>query len=467
MNHLLNITKKELRELLTVSSVVSILVVVIIMMAIGTMMSDQTESVSSPSEIGIVNGDITPDGDFDWYNVTYDVIVSFYETNYDLSLEEAKKYIIVLESEFGDNESIMNELQNRGINTALGFGPEYSSTINTGINTENPGKKLDPSIISEYYVFENGGLIQMTTSTIASSIIASIENMISFNIIHDITGNPYKTYFVMSPVSESDSQTFTYINGGIHEGITPTEISSSMMSQTLMIPVIIMIVIVMIGSIVISSMGNEKENKTLETLLTLPVKRTMIVSGKLIASAVTGLIFGLAYMVGMMFYMGGMTSSVSGVDLAEYGLSLDAFDWAIILAMVFMAILCALGLCMILGAFVKNYKAAQTMTLPISVLAMIPMFVTMFSSWETLPSVIQGVMFAIPFTHPMMVMENLMFGNMTLVFAGLAYLIIFTFAAIYITVKLYKSDILLTGLGQTKIAQKFGKKEKEDVERDR
>jgi ABC-2 type transport system permease protein len=108
---------------------------------------------------------------------------------------------------------------------------------------------------------------------------------------------------------------------------------------------------------------------------------------------------------------------------------------------------------MILGAFTKNMKSAQTMLMPITILAMVPMFITMFSSWGSLPIVGKAIVFAIPFSHPMMVMNNLMFGNMTLVLAGLVYLVIFTLVIILITVRIFKSDILITGLGQTKGAK--------------
>jgi ABC-2 type transport system permease protein len=105
---------------------------------------------------------------------------------------------------------------------------------------------------------------------------------------------------------------------------------------------------------------------------------------------------------------------------------------------------------MILGAFTKNYKMAQTMTLPISGLAIIPMFVFMFSSWESLGTVGQALMFLIPFSHPMMAMDNLIFGDMSIVLFGIAYLVVFDIIMILITVRIYSSDILITGLGQNK-----------------
>lgn len=234
------------------------------------------------------------------------------------------------------------------------------------------------------------------------------------------------------------------------------------MTQIFMIPIVIMIVIMVVGSIVISSMGNEKENKTLETLLTMPVKRSTIVTGKILASAIMGLVYGGVYMAGMYVYMGSMTANVGGIDLSEIGLVLGPVEWIITMLIMFISIMCALGLCMILGAFVKSYKGAQTMTLPISVLAIIPMFIFMLSDWNSLGTGMQAVMFAIPFSHPMMAMQNLLFGDVLLVIYGLIYNVIFAVASILITVKLYNSDILLVGLGSTKFGRFLAKFKKAD-----
>jgi len=132
-------------------------------------------------------------------------------------------------------------------------------------------------------------------------------------------------------------------------------------------------------------------------------------------------------------------------------------DYAILMLSMFLAIVCALGICMILGAFAKNYKSAQTMTMPLSIMAMLPMFVIMFSGWYGSGMIIKGVTFVIPFSHPMIAVQSLMFGDYSLVFAGIAYMAVFAAVAILITVRLYGSDILITGLGQSKAVQKFKK----------
>ena len=172
-----------------------------------------------------------------------------------------------------------------------------------------------------------------------------------------------------------------------------------------------------------------------------------IVAGKLIGSTIAGLVMGVMYMVGMYFYISGTSlTGSSGVTIESLGLSLSILDWIVVTVFMFLAIIAALGICMILGAMAKNYKAAQTYIMPISILAIIPMFVTMFSSIDTLPGIAQGLLFAIPFTHPMIIIQNLMFGNTAWIIGGAVYLIAFTLVTFYITVRIYNSDILITGL---------------------
>ena len=143
----------------------------------------------------------------------------------------------------------------------------------------------------------------------------------------------------------------------------------------------------------------------------------------------------------------------SGIDVGNFGLALGLGDYLLLMLSMFLSIACALGICMILGAFAKNYKSAQTMTMPLSILAIIPMFITMFSGWYGSSDLIRGILFARPFSHPMMATEALMNGDLTLVVSGLVYMAVFAVVSILITVRLYNSDILITGLSQNKYVE--------------
>ncbi len=462
MNHLLNITKKELRELLTPGTIVSILVVVVMFSALGSAMSGESEKMTAPQHMGVVYGDGTQNYDADFYTYTdkgtevklsvRNLVVNAYHSTFDT--DDYAEYIHYFNASYGDSEAIAKEMADNDCSFVISIPGDFTNRFNTKTQTT----------ISTYYSYTNGGIMGTVTSTQGTVVVNSMSTLLTYALTCSSTTDPV---FALNPLKTG---TYTTINGTVYEGVSPSQIYNSLSGQNLIIPIIMMIIIIMVGSVVISSMGSEKENKTLETLLTMPIKRTTIVIGKILAATIMGLVYGVCYLAGMMIYSNGMMSGISGgsVNLADYGLAMSAVDWLILLVILFLSIFSALGICMILGAFTKNYKMAQTMTLPISGLAIIPMFVFMFASWDTLPGIVQALMFLIPFSHPMMGMDNLLFGNTTLILAGIAYLAVFDIIMILITVKIYNSDILITGLGQNptvvKLKKMFKVKEKEHAD---
>lgn len=437
MSHMTSIIKKEVRELLTPGSVISVLIMVVLFAGLGGLIGGEVDSAAELPTFGLVVED-GGDGYYEDWNPV-DVLNSAYG-------DESDK-IVIMDSSYGDDEAIIAEMQERGVANVLSLPApeEFSQMIASGTSVP----------IEQYYLYEPTGLFGTVSSSVMSQVVSILSTSLSQKLISEDSGDVDYS-FIMNPIVSQKGDISTVVDGTAHQGVTPSDISNEVTSQTLMIPLVIMIIIMMVGSIVISSMGSEKENKTLETLLTMPIKRTSIVSGKIIAAAVVGLVYGLAYMVGMSIYMGAMTGTIAGntdVSLEDLGMSLGITDWALVMISMFLAIVCALGICMILGAFAKNYKSAQTMTMPMSILAMIPMFIIMFTGWYGAGTALQFITFIIPFSHPMMAMQALMYGDMTLVLGGIVYMAVFALASILITVRLYNSDILITGLGQNKYVQ--------------
>ena len=437
MSHLWNLIKKELKELLTPSALISVIVVTVLFIALGSFMGGETKDLTSLKPVGYV--DLTDGTGTDYAQIGLDNLAAYYQA-YDYPADE---YVVefTVTAEYGTEDfdsQIYDQMVDRDIDTVLIIMPDFNGNLNTMKRGE----------IVVYWNQTSLGIFSAISSVTSETAISLINSGISKEILETNYGLTDEEVAVAMMPSYSPSHS-TFLKGKIHEGVTPDEIYGAMSQQNMFVPMIIMLVIVMIGSIVISSMGNEKENKTLETLLTWPVNRTTIVAGKLIGSTIAGLVMGLMYMVGMYFYVNGMSvGQSSGVSMESLGLSLSVIDWLIVTAFMFLTIICALGLCMILGAMAKNYKAAQTYILPISVLAVIPMFVTMFSSIDSMPMAVQILLFAIPFTHPMVIMQNLMFGNTMWIIGGAIYLVLFTAVTFFITVRIYNSDILITGFAQ-------------------
>ncbi|VVB61566.1 ABC-2 family transporter protein [uncultured archaeon] len=421
MSGLGNITKKEIRELLTPATFVPIILVALIFATMGNSMQGiQKQSTTSPI-IGVITED----------NNTLGVYASTLLHTYAKS---------VYNSTSASNLKIGLETVTQQNGIAVIIIPK---NFTERITQEQQG------MLQVYWIMKGAGLLDTISSSALESLIAFINTNISKVLIRQ--NSSVNASFVLSPTRRLET---TYFKDREFVGISPNTISGMLTSQSLLIPIVMMMIIIMAGSIVITSMALEKENKTLETLLTLPVKRTSIVAGKIIAAAFIGLILAVIYMVGMQFYFTGFQIS-SGVNLATYGLVLTPADFIWIGVSLFLALIAGLSLCMLLGTFAKNYKSAQTLTFPITMLAMIPMFITMFADFDTLPLAVKIFTFAIPFSHPMMASRALLFHDYTLVIGGIVYVATFALVTISIVVWVFKTDRLLTGTTKFKWLKPF------------
>ena len=413
MNHLLNIIRKEVRELLTPATFVPIIVMAIIFGSMGNMIGGAAEEAKEKPVMGIINMD----------NGTFSSIVN--TTVYNMSKVAYAGTSGNVDEGIGEGVGVLKE---KG-GTALIVVP---SNFSERIENNLPGK------IEVYWIMKGAGIMDSISSGVVEAILQEANRRISMELMEK--GNVNAT-FALSPTARNET---TIFKGKEMQGISPGTISAMLSSQSTMVPIIIMIIIMMAGGMVISSMGMEKENKTLETLLTLPVKRSSIVAGKIAGSAIVGLVMAAIYMVGFRYYLSSFQFS-GNVNLADYGLVLDSWDYLLVGTSLFLALTAALSLCMVLGTFAKNYKSAQTLTVPVSVLALIPMIMIMFKDFDTLPPVLRAILFAIPFSHPMMAVRALLFGDYMLVISGIAYVSVFALAMIAIAVRIFKTDRLLTG----------------------
>jgi len=221
------------------------------------------------------------------------------------------------------------------------------------------------------------------------------------------------------------------------------------------VPIVLFVVIIFASQMVGTALASEKENKTLESLLAMPVSRSAIVTTKMVAAGAIALLSAAAYMIGMNYYMKGLTAGFGGsaatqaqaaaAEMAQQlGLTLGATDYVLLGLSLFFAILVALAISIILGAFAENVKAVQSLLAPLIVLIMVPYFMVMFVDIESLPTIAQVALLALPFTHPFLAAPNLFLGNVGAVIAGIAYQALWFIVLVIVAARIFSSDRLLT-----------------------
>lgn len=406
----LNLLKKELREILTVSSLISIVAISVIYASIGKSVGNITEEVKKKPIVAVVNLD---EGEFS--KAVEGAIEAYANVVYrgqsmEEAIEELKRKrgaaLLVLEKDFTERLRSKQQAKIKVISLLMGLG-------------------IMDSVPSESFnAFLNALEKQLTTTLLAQY---GVEN----------------PAFVLDPVSKEEA---TMYLGKLMEGVSTSQLLSYVTNRWIIVSVVIMMLIIMSGTTVISSMGLEKENKTLETLLTMPVPRSYILMAKTLAATISGLIMATIYMIGFSFYM----KSFEMPSSFPLDATMNITDYVLVGLSVFSALMCGISMAMLLGLISKDFKSAQVLTFPLVALALFSMMLTMFKDFSTMPMALRIVTFAIPFTHATIAMRNVIFDNYSIVIYGNLYNFILAGALLAINVKIFNSDRLITGVSTFK-----------------
>ncbi|MFA5031984.1 MAG: ABC transporter permease [bacterium] len=410
MKHFYNIVKKEVTELVTKELVVTLAFMMVFFVFMGKIMKS-SEKEAKEIKISILNLDSNP-----------------YLQNI-LSMGN-KQGVEITSIEAKDVQSAIKEAKKKNSNILLVIPEGFSARV----------KKMEKVEVEMYSIMKGLSMQGAISSELVKSIIGTFNNSISTSFIQKEMPDK-KPEDILNPIHTKD---FVILKEKIIPG-NAGMLFPLVMSQSTTIPLIIMVVIMYTGMLVMTSMGTEKENKTLETLLTLPVKREYIIAGKMVGSAVVGFLMTVMYMFGFKYYMSPLTTSPEmAATLKELGLLITPFGYVLLGVSLFLAIMAALSVCIILGVFTQDTKSAQTMSYPIMLVALVPVLLLMFKDIETLPISLRIIVYAIPFSHPMIASKSLIFHDYRTVLFGIAYMIVFVVIAMWIAVRLFNTDKVLT-----------------------
>jgi ABC-2 type transport system permease protein len=224
----------------------------------------------------------------------------------------------------------------------------------------------------------------------------------------------------------------------------PNRVGASVLGSSIMMPMMVMILIIMAGQLAASSVGMEKEQKTLEVLLTLPVKRINILLGKLSGVIVVSMIATVSYLIGFSFYTNSLGISQGGLDLGTVGLSPEPTGLALLCLSLFFSLISALSLSVLLAVFTKDVRSAQSLMGVLYIPVMIPALVLMFTPISTLPLGIQVLMYAIPFTYPTLASAALFTRDYVPIMLGIIYQAVFTFIVLAIAARVFSTERIVT-----------------------
>jgi ABC-2 type transport system permease protein len=239
------------------------------------------------------------------------------------------------------------------------------------------------------------------------------------------------------------------IKGIIQEGVDASALSGLVLSQSIALPITIMIMLTYAMQIAATSVAMEKEEKTLETLLTTPVDRFAILMGKVSSTIIVAGAASITVLVGYTYMMSslslGVTSGLgSGVDLVALGLVPSASGYVLLGVSLFFTLLSALALAVVMSAFSENVRGAQALVGYIYPVIFIPAMALIYLDVNSLPLALKGVFYAIPYSHPILASKAVVTGDYGTVIFGIVYVAVFTVAIMYIASRLFATEKILT-----------------------
>lgn len=307
--------------------------------------------------------------------------------------------------------------------------------------------EFKPSPIEAYSFMRTFSIIGTRGQVVVDRVVADMNRVQSDEFLKEKLPE-FDPKSLKSPIK---SKEFVVVRDRVAEG-SATDVAGMMAKQSLLIPIVLMMIVIYSSQMVIGAIAMEKQDKTLETLLTVPIKRTSIITAKMLAAGLVGLISAGVYMVAFKSFFGGMTGDLAKAGgeaggaalMQKLGLTFNTTGYVVLGLAMFLAILVALALAMILGVLAEDLRSAQTMIMPLLFMVMIPYFISLFADVNSLSLPIKILILAIPFTHPFLVSQNLYLGNWSMIAFGLGYMFVIFVVLTIIAARIFSTDKILT-----------------------
>ncbi len=417
LSELRNIIVKEVKELIRDPRILLGIILVPLLMfpLMGFMMrTSQEAAMESMKNLSVAIIDL--DNDVFAQNLT-----EFLEVHGNLKVETLDASSI--------NE-VARYVQDSNVTAVIVIPEDFSKNLTNRIRVE----------LKVYGVFRGGGIAESGAFSAISSPLHYFEQRLVDQRLREALLDPD---VVLNPIEISPGS----VVKGEPVDVNPDTLFAVAMTQFIGFPLAIIMLIILAMQLAATSVASEKEEKTLETLLSLPISRFTLLMGKLTGSVIVAALGAIATIVGVLYYMGSITFGAATemmVDLSAVGLAPGLFGYAVLGLSLFVSLLSALALAVVVSVFADDVRGAQSLLSFVYLPLFIPMLVLMFTDINALPPSLGMILLAIPFTHPMLAARAMTTGDYFTAIWGIGYVAIFTLVILYVAARIFATEKILT-----------------------
>ena len=338
--------------------------------------------------------------------------------------------------EAGSLEDAIMAFQDTNASTLLYVREGYSDNVTQGVKAN----------LKLYANLKSLSIVETESPNAVSGLINIYSYYLSISKIEGYiaeSGGVAEPDSIRSPIRTTSA---SIIKGNVLE-VAPSAIFSLVMNQSITLPMMTMLTLVFAIQMAATSIALEKEEKTLETLMTLPVSRMTILSGKLAGSIVVSIFGAIASMAGFGYYMNSaftFAPEMTSMTTDGFSLGLKPFGIALVGINIFITLVSALALAICLSVFSDSVRGAQSLTGILFIPIFIPAIILMFSDIKMLPTTMQWILLAIPYTHSILASKAAFLGDYSAAIGSIAYITAFTVVVLYIAARIFSTERILT-----------------------
>lgn len=177
-----------------------------------------------------------------------------------------------------------------------------------------------------------------------------------------------------------------------------------LMMAVMFVPIILVSVVLVVVQMAATSMAVENEERTFETLLTLPTSNSEILVSKLFGMFSVSLLGTILQIIGLAgylyLYMGSLTTLMtSGAQAFSLGLIVSPADIAYLTISLLLSLFFAAAIGIVVGALSRDVMIANTMVGPLSMLIYLPGFFLALAPGDMIGGWLKALLYALPFTQ--------------------------------------------------------------------
>ena len=308
--------------------------------------------------------------------------------------------------------------------------------------------KGSPPNITVYTILQGITVGDQSIMSVIDSVLQSYKDYLKSYIAAEHGVNPN---LISNPVRE-----YTHIYVRSWDKEFNTQQLNTLMMQIMFWPWLIFSLVISIVQLSATFLSEEKEQKTLEILLTLPVKRTTILFSKVLGSGLLAILGTIFYTIGFVIYAGAFSQYMASVGI-QLNLTVKPISVILMGIIFFLSLLFSSALGLSVSVLAQDTKSAESLASTIIFPVMIIAFIIMFIDISNLPQYAQIIIYLIPYTYLMEGIKYLFMGNIELFLIGIAVNLIGAVIMLSLVSKIFTTERILT------MKVRFGRRKRRSI----